>query len=109
MRADDDTLIGIDEKRRRPPQRADGRKERKSIITHPEVEGEYPGNAQGLPTSLPLSSTSREDLRFDGYLEYPHAAKALYIYKHPCLLRDSNPGPTAQQSVSLTTIPDGWL
>ncbi|GFV96107.1 hypothetical protein TNCV_1870681 [Trichonephila clavipes] len=26
----------------------------------------------------------------------PHAAKALYIYKHPCLLRYSNPGPTAQ-------------
>ncbi|GFV61553.1 hypothetical protein TNCV_4543851 [Trichonephila clavipes] len=26
----------------------------------------------------------------------PHAAKALHIYKHPCLLRDSNPVPTAQ-------------
>ncbi|GFT89926.1 hypothetical protein TNCV_1666401 [Trichonephila clavipes] len=23
----------------------------------------------------------------NGYLEYPHAAKELYIYEHPCLLR----------------------
>ncbi|GFS86025.1 hypothetical protein TNCV_1220121 [Trichonephila clavipes] len=29
------------------------------------------------------------------------------IHLHTCLLRDSNPGPTAQWSVSLTTIPDG--
>ncbi|GFX17171.1 hypothetical protein TNCV_2856941 [Trichonephila clavipes] len=36
-----------------------------------------------------------------------HAAKALYIYKHPCLLRDSNPDPMALQSASLTIIPDG--
>ncbi|GFV35443.1 hypothetical protein TNCV_3204751 [Trichonephila clavipes] len=28
---------------------------------------------------------------------------------HPCLLRDSNPGPTAQQSASLTTLSDGRL
>ncbi|GFW86329.1 uncharacterized protein TNCV_4331131 [Trichonephila clavipes] len=27
------------------------------------------------PTSLPLLLTTREDLRVDGYLEYPHAAK----------------------------------
>ncbi|PRD36099.1 UNVERIFIED_CONTAM: hypothetical protein NCL1_09697 [Trichonephila clavipes] len=58
-------------------------------------------------TCLPLPPTSREDLRLDGYLEYPHAAKTLYIYKYPCLLWDSNPVPTAQQSASLTTIPDG--
>ncbi|GFV56754.1 hypothetical protein TNCV_2539561 [Trichonephila clavipes] len=31
------------------------------------------------------------------------------MYKHPCLLRDLNPGPTEQQSASLTTIPDGLL
>ncbi|GFV41791.1 hypothetical protein TNCV_3629421 [Trichonephila clavipes] len=42
-------------------------------------------------------------------LVYPHAAKALYLNKHPCLLWNSNPGPTAQQSASLTTIPDGQL
>ncbi|GFX45068.1 hypothetical protein TNCV_3431161 [Trichonephila clavipes] len=36
----------------------------------------------------------------------PHAAQGLYIYKHPYLLRDSNPVPTAQQSASLTTVPD---
>ncbi|GFW23535.1 uncharacterized protein TNCV_3806321 [Trichonephila clavipes] len=60
--------------------------------------------ASHLPS---LPPTSREDLRLDGYLKYPHAAQALYIYKHPCLLRNSNPDPTAQQSASLTTIPDG--
>ncbi|GFW68557.1 hypothetical protein TNCV_529121 [Trichonephila clavipes] len=37
----------------------------------------------------------------------PHTAKALYIYKHPCLLRDSNPVPTATQPELLTTIPVG--
>ncbi|GFW60796.1 hypothetical protein TNCV_2672171 [Trichonephila clavipes] len=59
---------------------------------------ENPGGGQGPPTSLPLPPTTREDLQLDGYLEYPHTAKALYIYKHPCLLRDSNPVPTASQS-----------
>ncbi|GFV36150.1 hypothetical protein TNCV_1974861 [Trichonephila clavipes] len=53
------------------------------------------------------TNLSREDLRLDGFLNYTYAAQALYIYKHPCLLRDSNPGPTAQQSASLTTILDG--
>ncbi|GFY21755.1 hypothetical protein TNCV_1168991 [Trichonephila clavipes] len=43
-------------------------------------------SGSGRPTSL--FPTSREDLRFNGYSEYLHAAKALYIYKHPCLLRD---------------------
>ncbi|GFY25352.1 HTH_Tnp_Tc3_2 domain-containing protein [Trichonephila clavipes] len=36
-----------------------------------------------------------------------HAAKALYIYEHLCLLRDSSPSPTALQSASLITLPDG--
>ncbi|GFY24378.1 uncharacterized protein TNCV_1014261 [Trichonephila clavipes] len=67
----------------------------------------YPALTLSLrSSSLPLPPTSREDLRVDDYLEYLHAAKALYIYKHPCLFRDSNPVPTAQQSASLTTIPD---
>ncbi|GFT98299.1 hypothetical protein TNCV_2903961 [Trichonephila clavipes] len=47
-------------------------------------EGENPRGGQGPPTSLHLPPTTREDLRLDGYLEYPHAAKALYIDKHPC-------------------------
>ncbi|GFY16801.1 uncharacterized protein TNCV_4338021 [Trichonephila clavipes] len=64
---------------------------------------------QGPPTSFPRPPTSREDLRLDGYLKYLHTAKALYFYKHQCLRQDSNPGPTAQQSASLTTIPDGRL
>ncbi|GFU65523.1 uncharacterized protein TNCV_634461 [Trichonephila clavipes] len=70
----------------------------------PQFRGENPWGGQGPP---PLPPTSHEDLRLDGYLEYPHVAKALYIYKHPCLLRDSNPDPTAPQSASLTTITVG--
>ncbi|GFW74491.1 uncharacterized protein TNCV_2413901 [Trichonephila clavipes] len=72
------------------------------------ADGEHSGGGQRPPTSPPLPPRSREDLRLDGYLEYPYATKALYIYKHSCLLWDSNPVPTAQQSASLTTIPDGW-
>ncbi|GFT51898.1 uncharacterized protein TNCV_1226201 [Trichonephila clavipes] len=74
---------------------------------HPNFEGEYLGGGQRPPTSLLLPPTSRGDLRLHGYLKYPHTTKALFIYKHPWLLRDSNPGPTAQQSASLATIPDG--
>ncbi|GFW53731.1 uncharacterized protein TNCV_3938251 [Trichonephila clavipes] len=70
-------------------------------------KGGHSRGGQRPPTSLPLPPTSREDLRFDGYLEYPHATKALYIHKHPRLLRDSYPVPTAQQSASLTTTQDG--
>ncbi|GFW37521.1 hypothetical protein TNCV_861281 [Trichonephila clavipes] len=74
---------------------------------YPNFEGEQSRSGQGSPTSLPLPPTSQEDLRLDGYLEYPHATQALYIYKHPCP-PDSIPGPTAQhQSSSLTTILDG--
>ncbi|GFX27395.1 hypothetical protein TNCV_34921 [Trichonephila clavipes] len=28
--------------------------------------------------------SSREDFRLNEYLEFSHAAKALYIHKHPC-------------------------
>ncbi|GFW44348.1 uncharacterized protein TNCV_1747771 [Trichonephila clavipes] len=73
----------------------------------PNLEGENPGGGQDPPTSPTLPPTTREDLRLDGYLEYPHAAKVLYKYKHPCLLRDSNPVPTAPQSASQTGIPVG--
>ncbi|GFY30728.1 hypothetical protein TNCV_3118881 [Trichonephila clavipes] len=72
----------------------------------PQFRGKTPGGSQRPPTSLPLPPTSLEELRLDGYLEYPHAARTLRIYTHPCLLRDSNPSSTAQQSASLTTIPD---
>ncbi|GFU56085.1 putative transposable element [Trichonephila clavipes] len=67
---------------------------------HPIFQGKHPGGGQRIPTSIPLPPTSREDLRLDGYLENPHAAKALYIDKHPCLLRYSNTGPAAPQSAS---------
>ncbi|GFU58286.1 uncharacterized protein TNCV_3646251 [Trichonephila clavipes] len=59
----------------------------------PNLEGEIHRGGQGPPTSLPLPPTSGEDLQLNRYLEYHHAAKTLYIYKHPCLLRDSNPVP----------------
>ncbi|GFV16108.1 hypothetical protein TNCV_3378721 [Trichonephila clavipes] len=73
---------------------------------HPNFEGEYPGDSQRPPRSLPVPPTSREDLRLDGCSEYFHAAKALYIYQHLCLLRGSIPWPTAPLSVSLNTTPD---
>ncbi|GFV68994.1 hypothetical protein TNCV_2936071 [Trichonephila clavipes] len=38
----------------------------------------------------------------------PHAEKALCIYRNPCIIWDSNSGPNAQQSESLSTLPDGW-
>ncbi|GFX16374.1 hypothetical protein TNCV_32481 [Trichonephila clavipes] len=41
---------------------------------HPNLEREHPVGGQRSLTSLP--PTSREDLQLDGYLEYPHAAKA---------------------------------
>ncbi|GFU13643.1 uncharacterized protein TNCV_938911 [Trichonephila clavipes] len=75
---------------------------------HSNFNGELPGSYQRPPTSPSLSPNSREDLWLDGYLEYQYIAKALYIYKHPFLLWDSNPGPTAPQAESLTTIPDWW-
>ncbi|GFU46037.1 uncharacterized protein TNCV_4692241 [Trichonephila clavipes] len=71
------------------------------------VPPQFPWGGQGPSTYLSLPPTSREDLWLDGYLEYPHAAKTLYIHQHSCLLRYSNPGSTAQQSGSLTTIPHG--
>ncbi|GFS73700.1 uncharacterized protein TNCV_1457691 [Trichonephila clavipes] len=73
----------------------------------PQFGGRTSGGGQGPSTSLLLPPTTREHLRLDVYLEYPHAAKALYIYKYPCILRDSSPVPTAPQSASLTTIPVG--
>ncbi|GFT55536.1 hypothetical protein TNCV_3320511 [Trichonephila clavipes] len=72
----------------------------------PNFEREYPGDGQGPPPSLSLPPTSGENLRLAGYLEYSHATKALYIDKHPCLLRDSNLGPTELQLAQLTTTPD---
>ncbi|GFS60103.1 hypothetical protein TNCV_2826341 [Trichonephila clavipes] len=70
----------------------------------PNFEGEHPRVVQGPPTFLPLPPTFREDLWLDAYLKYPHDAKALFSYKHPCFFWDSIPGHTAQQSAFLITI-----
>ncbi|GFW57670.1 hypothetical protein TNCV_2925891 [Trichonephila clavipes] len=69
----------------------------------PGFEEEHPVGGQWSPTFLPFSPSSREDLRLDDYLKYPPAAKALYIYKHPSLLRDSNPGPKLEIFEALPT------
>ncbi|GFV58873.1 uncharacterized protein TNCV_4132351 [Trichonephila clavipes] len=57
------------------------------LVSTPVLRENTLGRDQGSPNYLPLPPTTREDLRLNGYLEYRHAAKALYIYKHPCLLR----------------------
>ncbi|GFW29629.1 hypothetical protein TNCV_3934971 [Trichonephila clavipes] len=64
------------------------------------------GGGQEPPISFPLPPISKNDLRLEGSLKYPHAKKALCIYKLPWLLRDSIPRRMAQQSTSLTTIPE---
>ncbi|GFT25950.1 hypothetical protein TNCV_2807891 [Trichonephila clavipes] len=42
------------------------------------------GVGRRLPPLFPFHQPKRGDLRLDRYSEYPHAAKALYIYKHLC-------------------------
>ncbi|GFW76578.1 hypothetical protein TNCV_2681951 [Trichonephila clavipes] len=70
----------------------------------PQFRGNTPWKGQEPPTSLSFQPTSREDLLLDGYLQYPQAAKAIYIYKHPCLLRDSpRPKGTALSFVNFYT------
>ncbi|GFU92716.1 hypothetical protein TNCV_2892251 [Trichonephila clavipes] len=52
---------------------------------HSNFKGELPGVGQVPPNSLSLPPTSREDLRLDSYLEYPHTAKALYTHLQTCM------------------------
>ncbi|GFX99491.1 transposable element Tcb1 transposase [Trichonephila clavipes] len=47
---------------------------------HPNFEKESPGGGQRPITYLFLPPTTREDMRLDGYLEYPLAVKAVYIH-----------------------------
>ncbi|GFW78077.1 hypothetical protein TNCV_135471 [Trichonephila clavipes] len=71
---------------------------------HPNFEGESLEGGQGPLTSLPIPPTSREDFRLNGCLIYHHAAKALNIHKHPCILRVSNTGT----AVSVANHHTGW-
>ncbi|GFW12318.1 hypothetical protein TNCV_815731 [Trichonephila clavipes] len=74
---------------------------------HPNLEVEHPrGMARTSNLSSPSTNLTR-GLVARWLLRLPPAAKALYIYKHPCLLRYPNLGPTARLSASLTTVPDG--
>ncbi|GFW93495.1 transposable element Tc1 transposase [Trichonephila clavipes] len=56
-------------------------------------------NALEVVRYLPSLSTPSTNLNrgfaFRWSFRVPPATKALYIYKYPCLLRDSNPGSTA--------------
>ncbi|GFW46118.1 hypothetical protein TNCV_3277351 [Trichonephila clavipes] len=77
---------------------------------HFSFEGEHPKSAQGLPSSLPLPPTSREGLKLNGYLEHPPAANPNASTRHlqtSMLSTGFEPSPTAPQSASLTTMPDG--
>ncbi|GFV89674.1 hypothetical protein TNCV_1576471 [Trichonephila clavipes] len=64
------------------------------------------GGSEASHLSFPSTNFTRGHAARRLFRELPYAAKALYIYKQPCLLQDVNPGPTAQQSESLT-IQDG--
>ncbi|GFY25399.1 hypothetical protein TNCV_2485191 [Trichonephila clavipes] len=44
-------------------------------LIYPNIDGEHLGVGQESPLFLPLPSTSIKDMRLDGYLEYPYAAK----------------------------------
>ncbi|GFU17428.1 hypothetical protein TNCV_4309631 [Trichonephila clavipes] len=71
-----------------------------------KLENSTPTEREHLDLSGASNLTRGLAARRDGYLEYPHVVKALNIYKHSYVLRDLNPGPTAWQSASLTTISD---
>ncbi|GFU06034.1 hypothetical protein TNCV_3395521 [Trichonephila clavipes] len=66
------------------------------------------GVAKSLPPLWPFHQPHERTCGSTAIRVSPSREKALYIYKHPCLLRYSNPGTTSPQSASLTTIPDGW-
>ncbi|GFW18634.1 hypothetical protein TNCV_1222951 [Trichonephila clavipes] len=59
--------------------KGDGGGYRFRIERFKEHKGEHSGGGQRPSISLSLPPTTREDLRLDSYLEYLHAAKALYI------------------------------
>ncbi|GFU67911.1 BTB domain-containing protein [Trichonephila clavipes] len=50
------------------------------------------GKGQGPPTSIFPATNHRRGISACRLFKYP-AAKALYIYKHPCLPRDFKPRP----------------
>ncbi|GFS83762.1 hypothetical protein TNCV_610961 [Trichonephila clavipes] len=73
----------------------------------PNFEGEHPGGGQGPPTSLPLPSTSRQDLWLDGYLEYPPCRKGTIISQTPMSSHGFKPKPSGTV-VSVTSYYTGW-
>ncbi|GFU52965.1 hypothetical protein TNCV_1142571 [Trichonephila clavipes] len=77
------------------------------VLFHPNLEGENPGGGQGPPTSLPLPPTTREDLRLDGYLEYPPAAKGTIHLQTSMSSPGFEPSPYGT-TVSIANHSTGW-
>ncbi|GFT75841.1 hypothetical protein TNCV_851431 [Trichonephila clavipes] len=67
---------------------------RLSSVPLPNFEGEHPGGGSGASHLSSPSTNLTSGLVTRRLFRVPQAAKALYIYKHPGLLFDSNPVPT---------------
>ncbi|GFV22596.1 uncharacterized protein TNCV_2077881 [Trichonephila clavipes] len=78
------------------------------LVSNPILREDIWGSSRASHLSTPSTNHTRE-LAARRLFRVTPAGKALYIYKHPCLLRDLNPVPTAPQSASLSTIPVGRL
>ncbi|GFW62226.1 hypothetical protein TNCV_4421151 [Trichonephila clavipes] len=71
----------------------------------PQFRGRKPWGWLGASHLSSSSTNHTRGLAARRLFRVPQCAKALCIHKHLCLFRDSNPGPTAPQQESLTTIP----
>ncbi|GFV19090.1 hypothetical protein TNCV_3223091 [Trichonephila clavipes] len=62
-------------------------------------------------TSLPLTPTSRKDLRFDGYLEYPSCRKGTIQLQTSMFSLEFETRPYGTVGSVITTVPDvrRWL
>ncbi|GFV87537.1 hypothetical protein TNCV_3281751 [Trichonephila clavipes] len=66
---------------------------------HPNFEGGHLGVLRGLPPLYPFHQPHEKTCGSRRLCRVSPAAKALYIYKHPCLLRDSKGAGTASSGV----------
>ncbi|GFY27418.1 hypothetical protein TNCV_2070381 [Trichonephila clavipes] len=83
--------------------------ERKSY-SYDKFEGENSGLGPGAShLCVPSTNLMKKDLWLAGYLEYPHAMKALSICKHPYLFSGFEPKPDGRESItgkSPTSFPE---